>query len=239
VGMDEVNEPLVIFDLGGTLVTGPNKGPATQIARLLGLSREHKHALHAALMSTPFTGPDEVLSFLSDLTGDGSSAVRDAVNDVWKAQETAAAPLPGAREALEALHDSGHRLAIISNIWPPYLLSIRWHFGDFFDHWVAPELQFFSYREGHPKPSPVMFERALQTAGSDPHRTVMIGDTHAEDIVPAAALGLRTVWLMHRPEREVESLTGVINGDRKAPTRAVASIDGVNRHLIEAVLRPQ
>jgi hypothetical protein len=44
---------------------------------------------------------------------------------------------------------------------------------------------------------------------------------------------------MHRPEREVESLTGVINGDRKAPTRAVASIDGVNRHLIEAVLRPQ
>lgn len=234
-----MTDRLVILDLGGTLVTGPPKGPATQIAKLTGLAGEHKQALHAALMSTPFTGPDEVLAFLHELTGDRSPAVREAVFEVWNAQEIAATPLPGAREALKALHSADLKLAVISNIWPPYLRSIRSHFEEFFGEWVASELQFFSYREGHPKPSPVMFERALETAKADPQRTVMIGDSHAEDIVPAAALGIRTIWLMHRPHREAEALAGVVNGDRTAPTRALTSIDLVDPDLIETVLHAQ
>lgn len=227
-----MHDPLVIFDLGGTLVTGPPKGPATQIAKLVALSRDHKHALHDALMSTPFTGPDEVTAFLHDLTGDHSPTVREAVEQVWRAQEIAAEPWERAREALEALHRAGSRFAVISNIWPPYLASIRRHFPDFFGAWVAPELQFFSCHEGHPKPSPVMFERALKTAGVAPARAVMIGDSYREDIAPAAALGIRTIWLMHRPQREVDPLVGVVNGAQPAPTRAVASIGLVGAGLI-------
>ena len=138
-----------------------------------------------------------------------------------------------------ARNRSGYRLAVISNVWPPYLRSTRAHFEQFFGEWVEPELQLFSYREGHPKPSSVMFRRMLEIAEVKPECAVMIGDSYAEDVAPAASLGIRTVWLMHRPHREVEPLVGVINGEKRAPTRALASIAQLNAAMIDAITRSQ
>jgi FMN hydrolase / 5-amino-6-(5-phospho-D-ribitylamino)uracil phosphatase len=46
-----------------------------------------------------------------------------------------------------------------------------------------------------PKPGPGFFARLVAAAGADPGDIVYVGDSLDHDIVPAAAAGLRTVWL--------------------------------------------
>jgi 4-nitrophenyl phosphatase len=45
------------------------------------------------------------------------------------------------------------------------------------------------------KPAPRLFQRAVEILGSDPARTVMIGDNPSTDIEGAAAFGLQGVWI--------------------------------------------
>jgi HAD superfamily hydrolase (TIGR01549 family) len=45
------------------------------------------------------------------------------------------------------------------------------------------------------KPDPAIFEWALAQAAIDPRRAVMIGDRRDNDIVPAAQLGMKTIWI--------------------------------------------
>jgi HAD superfamily hydrolase (TIGR01549 family) len=46
-----------------------------------------------------------------------------------------------------------------------------------------------------PKPSPAFFARLVAAAGVDPGEIVYVGDSLDDDVVPAAAAGLGTVWL--------------------------------------------
>src|SRR3954453_1739233 len=142
---------LVIFDIGSTLVTGPSSGPASRIARLLGLGDEQRRVLHHTLMTMPFESPRDVAAF--------AGVAPWAVEEVWAAQEHEAEPVEGARAALERLAHEGARLALISNIWQPYLTSVERHLGDLFARCIPPKLQLFSFRQGHAKPAPVLFER--------------------------------------------------------------------------------
>lgn len=48
---------------------------------------------------------------------------------------------------------------------------------------------------GASKPEPPLFREALRRIGSDPRRTVHVGDDAIADIGGARAMGLRTVWL--------------------------------------------
>jgi HAD superfamily hydrolase (TIGR01509 family) len=207
---------LAILDIGATLVTGPPKGPAARIARRLGLDDEDKAALRQVLMSTPFTAPEEVSAHL----GGGDQAIAE----IWAAQEAEAHPIAGAADALERLRATGTRIALISNIWRPYLTSVRTHFGDFFDEHIPPELQLFSYREGHAKPAPEMFQRVCRAAGVQPQECVMVGDSYAEDIEPAAMLGMQTTWVLHRPDREAAHLARVRNHEAPQPSRVISAI---------------
>ena len=45
------------------------------------------------------------------------------------------------------------------------------------------------------KPSPRLLQVALEAVGVPPERVLMIGDDHARDIAPAAALGMQTAWV--------------------------------------------
>jgi HAD superfamily hydrolase (TIGR01509 family) len=187
------SRPVVIFDIGGTLVNGPDRGPASRIASELGMSREHRRALKDALMTRPFEAPAEVAAFVREELGvDGAGP---AVARIWDAQEREALPVPGALATLDALRAHGFGLALISNIWRPYLASVRRHFGAFFDRHIPRELQVFSFRAGRAKPSREMFERVVRAAGLAPHEAVMVGDSYDEDIVGAAEAGLRTIWI--------------------------------------------
>src|SRR5690606_32586862 len=47
---------------------------------------------------------------------------------------------------------------------------------------------------GAPKPEQAMFLQALAVANATPEQAIHIGDSPEMDIVPAKALGMKTVW---------------------------------------------
>lgn len=219
-----IRAELVLLDIGATLVEGPAKAPASRIAARLGLDRAQKAVLRDALMTRPFQGPDEVAALVRTIADLPADAVGATVAEIWRAQLEEAQPLPGAHEALDDLRRSGLRLGLISNIWPPYLIAVRRHFGSFFDSHVPAPLQLYSFREGCAKPSPELFRRALRAADVAAGDAAMVGDSYAEDIEPAARLGMSTVLVLHRPQREAPDLARVRRGDAPRPSRTIQSI---------------
>ena len=101
--------------------------------------------------------------------------------------------LPEALEVLEECRRSGHRLAIVSNVALPgalYKDLLRRHrLNRFF------ERMYFSYDEGHRKPSPAMVRRALADLGFDAADAWFVGDRRAIDVLAGRAAGVRTIWL--------------------------------------------
>jgi HAD superfamily hydrolase (TIGR01509 family) len=201
---------LAIFDIGNTLVTGPSLGPARRIAGEFGLDDGARRALHEALMTTPFAGPAAVAEHLGD------PRAEPVVEAIWRAQERDARAVPGAAALLESLRRDGVALALLSNIWPPYLVAVRRHFGALFDALVPRALQVFSFEARDAKPSPALFERVLRAAGAAAGEAVMIGDSLRTDIAPAAALGLKTVWVSPDPSATVASVTDLDAGAVRA-----------------------
>ena len=226
--------PLVIFDLGDTVITGPARGPARRIGEAFDLDRARRRKLHGALMTIDFAGPAAVAEWMRRHLG--LADAEPVVERVWRAQEEEAEPVPGALGVLQRLHDDGFRLALLSNIWAPYLTAARRHFGAFFAEHIPPALQVFSYQSGFAKPDPRGFQALLRAGGVSADRCVMIGDAHELDIEPAARLGLRTVWILRKPDQEVEELVRVINREAAAPTRAVRCVTDVDGVLVRRVL---
>ncbi len=54
---------------------------------------------------------------------------------------------------------------------------------------------YFSYEEGHRKPSPATVRKALSDLGMPSTDAVMVGDRRSIDIVAGRAAGVRTIWL--------------------------------------------
>ncbi len=60
---------------------------------------------------------------------------------------------------------------------------------------------------GVAKPDPAFFERVLDLAGSDePTELLYVGDRIDNDVLPAAAAGLRTCWLRRGPWGQLQDL---------------------------------
>jgi HAD superfamily hydrolase (TIGR01509 family) len=104
-------------------------------------------------------------------------------------------PLPGAHELLAEIHALGMRTVIASNT---YWRDAESYWDDFQVLGLAQHIDAIvtSVDAGHLKPHPAVFEMALRWAGSPPDRCVVIGNREENDIVPALALGMRTI-LVH------------------------------------------
>lgn len=99
-------------------------------------------------------------------------------------------PFVDAAETLEALVDRGYHLGIIANQVPGTAQRLdAWGMLKYFDVVAA------SAELGVAKPNPLIFEKALELAGCQPCDSVMVGDRLDNDIRPAKALGMRTVWI--------------------------------------------
>jgi FMN phosphatase YigB (HAD superfamily) len=138
---------------------------------------------------------------------------------LWNAQLGEAYVLPGALEAVERLRGASIQRAYLSNIWPPFYEHFRRSFTT-----ECGEPQFLSFQLGLSKPDPAFFQAALRGLAVDPSEVVMIGDTYKNDIRPAIDLGMKTIWVLHRPEKERESLVEVLNGSAPAPALTLQSI---------------
>jgi FMN phosphatase YigB (HAD superfamily) len=128
--------------------------------------------------------------------------------------------LPGARELIAKLKSAGIPRAYLSNIWPPFYQ----HFQQEFAEEAERQPQFLSFQTGLLKPDPAFFQLALRAVEARAEDAVMVGDTYKNDIRPAIELGMRTVWVLHRPEKEKADLVDVMNGDAPPPDLTLASI---------------
>ncbi|RJP73912.1 MAG: HAD family hydrolase [Candidatus Abyssobacteria bacterium SURF_17] len=100
---------------------------------------------------------------------------------------------PDTLESLEQLRASNLSLAIVSN-WNSSLGKIvdGLKLADYFDFVIS------SAEAGWKKPSPRIFELALERAGADAPRVVHIGDTYQTDVLGARKAGIRGIMLDRR-----------------------------------------
>ena len=100
---------------------------------------------------------------------------------------------PDALPALGSLQRAGYHLAVIGNqpaIRDEELRAIG----------VDPEVMAMSEAMGVSKPDPAFFARALELMGGpDPGDVAYVGDRPDNDVRPAAAAGMRAVWLRRGP----------------------------------------
>ncbi len=89
----------------------------------------------------------------------------------------------------------------------------------FFRHfWTSKEL-------GASKPEPAFYLAVLERLALPAPECVMVGDDYHKDIVPARAVGMRTVWLTDQPRAQaaaadvvIPSMTGLVAAIRTVST---------------------
>lgn len=104
-------------------------------------------------------------------------------------------PLAGAVELLAAIKELGLTCVIASNTYWRDASGYREDF-DAMGMGASIDAIVTSVDAGYMKPHPALFHLAMKTAGTTPVRCVMIGNKEDNDILPAAALGMRTI-LVH------------------------------------------
>jgi HAD superfamily hydrolase (TIGR01549 family) len=98
-----------------------------------------------------------------------------------------------ARRAIGGLEARGYRVAIAAN-QPAVRADELRALG------IGPDVLAMSDDVGVAKPAPDFFARALELMGSpDPARVAYVGDRIDNDVLPAAASGMRAVWLRRGP----------------------------------------
>jgi 2-phosphoglycolate phosphatase len=127
--------------------------------------------------------------------------------------------MPGAAEALAALHAAGLRLAVCSNKLSEFTRQLLQTLGvaGYVAAVLGPELV------ARPKPAPDMLLAALQRLGAAPAEAVYVGDMSV-DVAAARAAGV-TVWIVptgSEPEATVRAA---------APDRVLGGLDEVPRLL--------
>lgn len=212
----------VFFDIGSTLVMGPDSAPHREIERIIGNPCIKARDISQIIMLEDFADSRCVFERIkAAFNGHLSIHCEDKINDLWQRQECDALEIDGATEVVLALKRRGCKIGLISNIWSPYYRAFRS---------VCPEIASaldsatLSFREGIKKPDKTMFERALASFSLRPHEAVMVGDTYTNDIAPAIALGMGTVWFLSRLEHERDSLVNVINGEWAKPNLTISHI---------------
>ena len=130
----------------------------------------------------------------------------------WDAFLDACEPVPGVREALDALRET-YRVGVGTNMTADYQFRKLQKLGllALIDFMVSSE------EVGVEKPERKLFEACAVKAGCKPEECVFVGDNMTHDVRGAEAAGMRAVWLSGKtpPEgvtriRTVAELPGLL-----------------------------
>jgi 2-haloacid dehalogenase len=201
------------FDCYGTLVDW-RAGIGGELARLLGGGPE---LLERYYRLEPEVQADGRLSYRAVLVETLRRVAASAGREVPAGEEDALArSLPAwpvfadVRPSLEEVRARGWRLAILSNSDPDLIAASIEAIGLPFDHVVAAS-EIGSY-----KPAPRHWEVFAEQTGAGRGAHVHVAQSAFHDIVPAAALGLPSIWINRLGEppgppssRELPDLTGL------------------------------
>jgi len=209
----------VLFDFGGTLYDYATLAAAeaeslVELARWAGVDAEplavlraHREAMRRVFrkyLPLPFylhrdLFRDAVIGMLEDLGAPAEEEHLDRYRATrWERHARDFALREGVRETLEALRRRGVHLGIVSNIDDDQLefLLDTSRLGDCFDAITSSE------GARACKPHRAIFDQALERAGCLPDETLFVGDTLLQDIAGANDVGMRSVLLWHREDRQ-------------------------------------
>lgn len=168
----------IFFDIGSTLVDE---------------AEAYDHRAREMITGTNITFQefDDMRIALARQGFDGNSAAVKhfgLTKTPWHSEDEA--PYSYAQSTLEALRSKGYNLGIIANqkLGTAERLE-NWGLRQYFDVIAA------SAELGCAKPDKEIFEKALELAGCAAQESVMIGDRLDNDIIPAKAVGMKTVWV--------------------------------------------
>lgn len=209
----------VLFDFGGTLYDYGALEPGDREA-ILGLARDlgidaddeavrsaHRRGIRSAferfLPQPSYLHRDFFLAGVRGMAGAYGREVSDEAFDryrerQWALQKRDFVLRPGVPETLKQLRNRGLTLGIVSNIDRDQLDYMMGLAG------IAPRFDFLltSEEAGSCKPDRRIFDQALALAGCAAGEALFVGDSLAQDIAGARRVGLRSVLLWHRPDRE-------------------------------------
>jgi HAD superfamily hydrolase (TIGR01549 family) len=119
--------------------------------------------------------------------GDECRAVAEAITDGWLHSENFEL-YEDVLPVLALLRERGVKIGLVSNTSRDLDVFVRHHRLDV-DAWIS------SGKHGKVKPSPTIFNAALEQLGVEPAAAVMIGDSPEDDVAGAEALGIRALLL--------------------------------------------
>jgi 2-haloacid dehalogenase len=125
---------------------------------------------------------------------------------------------PEVPASLRALQTAGRRIAILSNVDRDLIATSLPKLG------IAPDLVVTAEDVGSYKPAAGHWARFAELTGASPADTVHVGASQYHDMVPAAALGYRTVFIDRHGEPLVSSPTRVLR-DLAALPEAIAELE--------------
>ena len=168
----------IFFDVGSTLVDES-------------LAYDHRAREMLENSGISFSEFDAKRIELSKRGLDGNSAAIEYFGlkkTPWHSEDEVA--FSDAFDTLEGLRARGYRMGIIANQVVGTAERLE-NFGllKYFDVIAA------SAELGVAKPDRAIFQKALESAKCQPQCAVMVGDRLDNDIIPAKALGMRTVWI--------------------------------------------
>lgn len=211
---------MVLLDIGSTLIDGPPTGPVRRLLQLLDLPPTRTGDIEQIVFRTSYDSPKELAALMAERISISEGRVLPVVEELWQAQLREVYLLSGARETVSRLAEAGIQRAYVSNIWPPFYHGFLRYFPE--EAECCP--CFPSFRVGLSKPDPIFYLTILEVLRVRPEEVVMLGDTYQNDIEPAIAIGMHTVWVLHRPDKELPDIIRVLNGLATPPSLSLTSI---------------
>ena len=181
----------IFFDVGSTLVDE---------------TKAYDHRVYDMIAGTDITFKafDDVrMAFARQgLDGNASAILHFGLTKPpWHSEDEV--PYPDAYSTLSYLRKKGYRLGIIANQNPGTEKRLEdWGLRQFFDVICA------SAEMGCAKPDKRIFEKAFELAECTAEESAMVGDRLDNDIIPAKALGMKTVWVKSGFSKYVPSAFG-------------------------------
>jgi 2-haloacid dehalogenase len=182
------------FDCYGTLIDW-DAGIRVGIESLWGVDRADEllalyHELEPQVQAERYRSYAEVLTLtLERVAQEAGLGIPEGESDVLPRTLPEWPPFPEVPAALEELRRRGWQLAALSNTDRDLIAASERRLGVPFDVVVTAQ------DVGSYKPAPAHWERFFELTTADREHHVHVAQSHFHDVVPAAELDLRTVWI--------------------------------------------
>lgn len=232
--MREDSSSIVFFDIGGTLMEGPNLSPGRRFVMELGLEPGSGEKINDFIFTCNCEDVPSLAALFYERFPGLSPAALQKIAGVWESQLDDGYVLDGSFTLLEKLEKAGVRLGIISNIWKPYFICFERLFSKYMHLFDVVAL---SFQAGAAKPDPMIFREALAMAGEpDPGSACMVGDSYFHDVAPSLEAGMKPVWILQNPRRESPFVQDVESGRIPPPALQADTIAQLTGERFEDLL---